>query len=94
MAHDGLGGNVGWCLGVLYANDGMADSRDTEWTQHAINVLVGLFRRYGIEANVANSLTMSCQPGALRSGMPEEDKALKCTGVGELYRVRLRRRIP
>ena len=93
VAHEGLGETVGWRMGVLYANDGMVGSQDTDWLQHSMNVLVGLFQHYGLTANVAKSRTMTCQPGALQSGMLEESKALKFTGVGDLYQVRLRRRI-
>ena len=82
VAHDGLGETIGRCLGVLYANNGMVVSRDPDWLQHAMHVLVGLFRRYGLAANVSKSRTMTCQPDVLRAGMSEESVALKCTGVG------------
>ena len=59
-----------------------------------MNVMVGLFRHYGLTDNVAKSHSMAFQPGALPSGMSEEAKALKYTGVVDLYKVRLRRRIP
>ena len=59
-----------------------------------MNVLVGLFRKYGLATNVAKSRTIKYQTSALRAGMPEEAMALKCTGVGELYWVRLQKRIP
>ena len=94
MAHEGLGETSGRCVGVFYADDGMVVSQDPYWLQHLMNVLVGLFRKYGLAANVANSCTMTFQPGLLRSGMSEEVKALKCTGVRDSYRVRLRRSIP
>ena len=92
--HDGLGETVGRCLGVLYADGGMVGSCDSEWIHHTMNVLVGLFRRHGLEANVIKSLTITCHPGALRAGMFEEDMPLKCTGAGDLYQVRIQRRIP
>ena len=82
------------CLGVFYANDGMVGSQDADWLQQLMNVLVSFFQRYGLAANVAKSRTMTCQPGLLRSGMSAEAKAMKCTGVGYLYRVRLRQSIP
>ena len=41
--HNGIGDTIGRCLGVFYADDGMVGSIDTEWLQHSINVLVGLF---------------------------------------------------
>ena len=83
VAYDGLGETVGRCLGAFYADDGMVGSRDPDWLQHVMNVLFGLFQMYGLAANVVKSRTMTCQLGALRPGMSEEAKALKCTGVGD-----------
>ena len=94
VAQDGLGETVGRCLGVFYADDGMVGSRNSDWLQHTMNVLVRIFRSYGLVANIEKSRTMTCQPGSLRTGMSEEAMPLKCTGVGDSYRLRLRRRIP
>ena len=94
VANDGLGEAAGRCLGLLYADYGMVGFRYHEWLQHSINVLVCLFRQYGLAANVTKSRTMTCQPRALRLGMSAEAKALECTEVVDSYRVRLRRRIP
>ena len=77
VAHDGLGDTVGRCLGVFYSNAGMVKSRDSDWIQHAMNVLFGIFRRYGLAANVSKSHTMTCHPGALRARMLEEAMAPK-----------------
>ena len=88
-----MGEAVGRYLGVVYANYRMVCSRYPEWMQQLMNVLVGLFQRYGLAANAAKFRTMACQPGALRLGMSEKAKALKCTGVGYSYRARLRQRI-
>ena len=43
VAHDRMREAVGRCLGVFYADDGMVGSRDSEWLQHLMNILVGLF---------------------------------------------------
>ena len=51
--HERLGETVGRCLGVFYADDGMVGSRDADWLKHLMNILVGLFRQYGLAANVA-----------------------------------------
>ena len=59
-----------------------------------MNVLVGLFRRYGLAANVAKSRTITFQPGSLWAGMSEEAMALKCTGVRYSYQVSLQSQIP
>ena len=86
---DGLGETFGQCLGVFYADYDMVGSRESEWLQHAMNVLVGLLRRYGLAAKFSKSRTMTCQTGALRAGMSEEAMALKFMGVEDLYLLRL-----
>ena len=43
VAHDGLGETVRRCMGVFYTYDGMVGSRDADWMQHSMNVLVGFF---------------------------------------------------
>ena len=48
-----------------------------------MNVLVSLFRRCDLAANVAKSRIMTCQSSALRLDMSVEAKDLKCTGVGD-----------
>ena len=72
----------------------MFGSHKSDWLQHETNVLVGLFRRYGLADNVAKSCKMIFHPGDLRAEIPEEVMELKCTGVGDSYQVRLQRRIP
>ena len=69
IAHYGMGEAVGNCLGVFYADDSMVGSRDSEWLQYSMNVLVGLFRRYGLTATIAKSRRTTCQPGASRLGI-------------------------
>ena len=71
---NGLVENMGRCLRVFYAGDGMVGSRDSDWLQHSMNIFIVLFRSYGLVANVSKSCTMICQPGALRSGILEEAK--------------------
>ena len=48
VSQDGLGETVRRCLGFVYADDDMVGSQDADWIQHAMNVLVGLFQRYGL----------------------------------------------
>ena len=81
----GMGETVEQCVGILYAGNGMFGSRERDWLQHAMNVLVGLFRMYGLVANIIKSCKMTCQPRSLQAGMLEEAMALKCTGVGDSY---------
>ena len=62
VAQEGLGLNLGICLGVFYTTDGMIGDWGSEWLQNALIVLIGLFRGYRLVKNVAKSRTMKCQP--------------------------------
>ena len=77
VAHNRMVEAIGRSLGVFYANVGIVGSIDSEWLQHLTNFLAGLFRRYGLAANVPKSRMMTCQPGALRSDISEESNAMK-----------------
>ena len=81
--HDILGHAVGWILGVFYTYDGLLRSRDPEWKQGALNFLIGLFRRIGLEANIAKSKTTTCQQQEIRLGMSEEVICWCSIGEGE-----------
>ena len=72
--HYGLVDTSGRYLRLFYANYGMVGSLDADWVQHFMNILVGLFRSYGLAANVAKSHTMTCQPGILRLGMSDQPR--------------------
>ena len=58
--------------GIFNAYDGMIGSRDSEWFQEAIYVIISLFRMVGLMANVSKSNTMTCQSWAVHMGMSEE----------------------
>ena len=81
-------------MGLLCADDGMVGSRDPEWLQVALNVLIRILRRYRLLANVAKSKAMTFQLGTLRSAILEEAVELWCTARWETYCERLRMRIP
>ena len=66
VIYDRLGHAAVQSLGVLYAENGILGSRDPEWLQGYLNVLIGLFRRIGLMANAVKSKTMTCQPGAIQ----------------------------
>ena len=83
VVQEGLGLNVGRCLGFFYTDDGMVEAQESEWLQKSLNVLIDLFYRYGLVKNVEKSWTMTYQPGALRSGMSEEVEGWQCTGLRE-----------
>ena len=69
-------------MGVFYADDGMIGSRDPDLLQGAINVIIGLFRRVKIMANVTKSNTMTCHPGVIHKGMSEEAFSWRIKGEG------------
>ena len=58
---------------------------DSYWLQHPMNVLIGLFRQYGLAANAAKSHTMTCQPGTIMLMISEEAREHNCMGVGASY---------
>ena len=43
LGQDGLGLDVGICLVFFCADNGIIRSRELEWIQNALNVLIGLF---------------------------------------------------
>ena len=47
------------CMGVFYEDHGMIGLRYPEWIQGVIDVLIGLFRRVCLMANVEKSNTMT-----------------------------------
>ena len=85
VAQEGLGLALGRCLGLFYADGVMVESRDTEWLQGALNVIIDLLRRYLLVVNVAKSKVMICHPGALWYGMLEEAVGQRCTVRGATY---------
>ena len=93
IVENGLGHTVADRLSILYADDGLLGARDDEWLQGSLNVLVSLFRRFGLQANVTKTKAMTCFPGATRQGISPESYARRMTGVGDTYRERLRRRV-
>ena len=81
------------CLGIFYMDDGVVVSQDPECIQGALNFLIGLLHRYTLVLNFVRSKSMTCHPGTLRSRVSEEAVGQHCTGRGDKYRERLRRRI-
>ena len=75
---------VGSCLGIFYDDNAMVGSRDLDWIQGALHVLISLLRRYGLVANFVKLKSMTCQLGTLRSGMSEEAVGRCCTGRGAI----------
>ena len=92
--HEGLGVVVGQCMGVFYADDGMIGSRNPEWIQGDINVLIGVFIRVGLMENIAKYKTMNYQTGVIHMGISEGGFIQRSKGYGATYHECIRRRIP
>ena len=84
---------MGRSLGVFYTDNGFLYLQDPEWLYCSINILIGLLQRIGLAYNVDKSKIMTCQPGAILSGMSEEQFCRISTGEGDTYLGRLRRRV-
>ena len=80
-----MGHAVVQIVGVLYKDDGLIVFQDTEWLQGSLNVLIGLFHRIGLMANVAKSKIITCHPGTIRSIMLEEVVGQRSTRKGATY---------
>ena len=70
--HDIPGMEVGRWMGVFYVDGGVIISRDPEWLQGVINVLIVLIRRVSLMSNAGKYKTMTCQTGVICTGIPEE----------------------
>ena len=55
VSHEGLCLNLGRCLEVFCADNVIIGAWDSEWIQNALNILSGLFRRYGIIVDSKNN---------------------------------------
>jgi hypothetical protein len=60
---------------IFYVNDAYLASRDPEFLQRALNVIVGLFSHVGLETNAQKMQTMVCTPGRIRIQLPEDSYA-------------------
>ena len=58
---------MGYCV-----DDGMIRSRNPEWLQWDINVLIGIFKTVGVMTNVEKFKTMNCQLGEICAEMLEK----------------------
>jgi hypothetical protein len=61
--HDGFGLTAAEFMAIFYADDGLTSSTDHVWLQDAFDKLIDLFRRVGLQTNVAKTKSMTCYPG-------------------------------
>jgi hypothetical protein len=57
---------------IFYVDDAYLASRDAAFLQRALDLLVGLFARVGLETNVSKTQTMICTPGKIRTQLPAD----------------------
>jgi hypothetical protein len=55
---------------IFYVDDAYLASRDPDFLQQALDVLVDLFARVGLETNVKKTQTMICTPGRIPTQLP------------------------
>jgi hypothetical protein len=57
---------------IFYVNDAYLTSRDVGFLQHALDILVDLFERVGLETNTSKTQTMIFTPGRIQTELPTE----------------------
>ena len=92
-APDPHGLTVAERLTLFYADDGLLSSIHPEWLQRALDLLVGLFRRIGLETNVGKTATMTCYPGRVPNEWSHHAYKRRLTGDGDSSKDRKRQRV-
>ena len=75
---------------LFYADDGMVASSDPQWLQGALNTLVGLFDRVGMQTNVGKTVGIVCHPCQAAGNLSKVAYGRRVTGEGPTYRERLK----
>jgi hypothetical protein len=57
---------------IFYVDDAYLASRNPDFLQRALNVIVGLFARVGLETNAQKTQAMICTPGRICIQLPED----------------------
>jgi hypothetical protein len=60
---------------IFYVDDAYLASRDLDFLQRALDVIIGLFARVGLETNAQKMQAMICTPGRIRIQLPEDSYA-------------------
>ena len=81
-------------MGMFYVDDGLIGYRDLEWLQGFLNVLIRLFHRVGLMANITKSNTTTFQLVDICTWVSEEVFSWSITGYVATYWERLQRCIP
>ena len=62
---DGFGYTVADKMTLFYAYYGLIESTNPVWLQWVFDILIGLFKRFGIINNMEKMVTMVCQHGPI-----------------------------
>jgi hypothetical protein len=69
-------GNLAECIeglfAVFYVDDGYIASRNTEFLQEALGILVETFKQVGLATNTKKTQAMVCIPGRIRVQLPAD----------------------
>ena len=73
---------MGNYLPSFYVDGGYIASRDPDFLQKALDMLVDIFRRTGLETNTKKTETMICTPGKIRVQLSRTSYRLMREGNG------------
>ncbi len=71
-ADGGLAECIAGLFAVFYIDDGYIASRDAEFLQEALDILVKTFKRVGLAMNTKKIQAMVCTPGRIRVQLPSD----------------------
>jgi hypothetical protein len=57
---------------IFYVDNAYLASWDAGFLQHALNILVNLFKRVGLQRNTSKTQTIICMPGRIWMQLPTE----------------------
>jgi hypothetical protein len=57
---------------VFYVDDGYITSRDAEFLQEALDILVKTFKQVGLATNTKKTQAMICTPGKIQVQLPTD----------------------
>ena len=66
---------------IFYVDDGYIASRDAEFLQEALDILVKTFKRVGLATNTKKTQAMVCTPGKIRVQLPSHSYRCLREGV-------------
>jgi hypothetical protein len=76
-----LANHINALFSIFYANGGYIASRNAKFLQEAINILVAMFKRVGLETNTKKTQAMVCMPGRIRVQLPTDSYRRMREGV-------------